>query len=215
MKGERNHSNREAVTGNEQWLLQQLNGTEAGAYQAFTVFYHQYYPLLYQYVFPFAHRSALETQEIIQVVFVKLWQKRDTLVGIRHFRPYLFRMARNAAMDLYRQKKNKEKYENLSAAGRDEQAADAEQQLALKEYHHLAQQAISRMPERRRRIFLLRTAADLSLDEISEEMAISKDVVKKQLYTAINTIKKHLNEKSGTIFFLLTILFCFVAASLW
>lgn len=215
MKGQSNDSNREQVPGSEQLLLQQLSGAEAGAYQAFTVFYHQYYQVLYQYVFPFAHRSSLETQEIIQVVFVKLWLKRDMLVGIRHFKPYLFRMARNAAMDLYRQKRNKEKYEALSGAGRDEFAADAGQQLVLKEYHHLAQQAINQMPERRRRIFLLRTAADLSLDEISAEMAVSKEVVKKQLYTAVDAIKKHLNDKSGIIFFLLTILFSYVATSLW
>lgn len=199
----------------EQLLLQQLQGAEAGAYQAFTVFYHQYYQVLYQYVFPFAQRSAHDTQEIIQVVFVKLWLKREMLVGIRHFKPYLFRMARNAVMDFYRQRRNRHKYETLSAAGSRESSHNTEYEMALKEYHLSAQQAINQLPERRRTIFLLRTASDLSLDEISGQLSVSKEVVKKQLYAAVDSIKKHLRDKNGIIFFLLTVLFCFVAASLW
>lgn len=199
----------------EQLLLLQLQGAEAGAYQAFTVFYHQYYQLLYQYVFPFAQRSAHDTQEIIQVVFVKLWLKRDMLAGVRHFKPYLFRMARNAMMDFYRQQHNRHKYETLSASVQDGLTHNAEHEMALKEYHQSAQQAINQLPERRRTIFLLRTAGDFSLDEISEQLSVSKDVVKKQLYTAVDTIKKHLHDKNGIIFFLFTILFCYVAASLW
>ncbi|BAV07363.1 RNA polymerase ECF-type sigma factor [Filimonas lacunae] len=196
-------------------LLQQLGGPETAAYQAFTQVYHRYYQLLYQYIFPFAHRSALETQEVIQVVFVKLWLKRDMLSGVRYFRPYLFRMARNAAMDLYRQQRHRDKYEQLSAHNRDEQTWQTENELALKEYHHTAQQAIMQLPERRRMIFLLRTVSDLSLDEIAQQLSLSKDVVKKQLYLSVAFIKQQLSEKGGIIFFLFTILFSYVAASLW
>ncbi|GGH66019.1 RNA polymerase sigma-70 factor (ECF subfamily) [Filimonas zeae] len=214
MKGE-SHYSRDHVPDSEQLLLQQLQGAEAGAYQAFTVFYHQYYQLLYQYVFPFAQRSAADTQEIIQVVFVKLWLKREMLVGIRQFKPYLFRMARNAVMDFYRQRHNRHKYETLSAAAGDAHSHNAEHDMALKEYHQSAQQAINQLPQRRRTIFLLRTADDLSLDEISGQLSLSKDVVKKQLYAAVDAVKKHLHDKNGIIFFLLTVLFCYVAASLW
>jgi RNA polymerase sigma-70 factor (ECF subfamily) len=191
----------------EYLLLQQLAGTEQEAYDAFTSLYEYYYEVLYTYIFPFARLSAVETKEIIQVVFVKLWLKRDTLTGVQHFRQYLFRMARNTVIDLQRQKRRQEKREGLVADRSEGRVNAVETELALKEYHHIARQAIELLPARRKAIFLLRTVGDLSLEEIGQELDVSKDVVKKQLYLAVDFIKKQIREKGDLIFFLLVVPF--------
>lgn len=192
---------------NESQLLQLLAGEEQEAYPAFTSLYDYYYEALYQYVFPFASLSVTETQEIIQLVFVKLWLKRDTLEGVIHFRSYLFRMARNITIDLHRQRRRQLKREELAVAGRDDRVNAVELELALKEYHQIAREAIEQLPERRKLIFLLRTVGDLSLEEIGKELSVSREVVKKQLYLAVGFIKQQIREKGDLLFFLLTVPF--------
>lgn len=192
---------------NENLLLLHLSGPEQEAYHAFTQLYHHYYGILHGYIFPFTGVSEVETREVIQVVFVKLWSKRTTLAGIRQFRAYLFRMARNVVIDRRRSQKRQQLREERVAEKQELHLNTVEAELALKEYQDIARQAIEALPERRRRIFLLRTVADLSLDEIGQELNVSKEVVKKQLYLAVDFIKQQIRDKGDIIFFLLIVPF--------
>lgn len=196
----------EGVT-RENLLLQQLAGAEKEAYQAFTILYRHYYGVLYSYIHPFTGLSVSDTKEVIQEVFVKFWLKRDTLAGIRDLKPYLFRMARNSTVDLYRRRRRKQARELLLTDNSNNSTNDVEAASLLKEYHHLAQQAIAQLPERRKRIFLLRTAGDQSLDDISRQLGISRDVVKKQLYLAVDFVRKQVGRHIDLIFFLATVPF--------
>jgi RNA polymerase sigma factor (sigma-70 family) len=59
------------------------------------------------------------------------------------------------------------------------------------------------LPPRQREVFTLRTEADLSLKEIARLLQISLPGVKKNLYTAIRCIRKHLHERGDWLLLLI------------
>jgi len=172
-------------------LLRQL---AEGSRPAFDSLYYKYQPKLQLYLLPFMQHNPGELREIIQDVFVKVWLKKETFAAIESFEYYLYRMSRNRLLDIYRSRKSREKNESLYLA----QAADSTDQLAdelaFREYHRVARQAIDLLPDRRRMIFDLMTEQDLSAGEVASMMGLSIAVIKKQLFFANQFIRDYIRQ---------------------
>ena len=188
------------VLPNEALLLQQLM---LGSMDAFTALYDHYQPRLSLFITPFTHHSPHLANDIIQDVFVKLWTKRQDLAGIQVLEYYLQRMAKNRLLDDVRLRKTKLRHEGSFAATQTAWQSVTQDDLQLKEYHRLAQEAIRLLPERRRYLFTLSILEGYSLDEISVITGLSKEVVKKQLFKAKRFIREQLEKKGGISLFLL------------
>lgn len=161
---------------------------------AFSSLYSHYAPLLYRLLYPLTHESRHDAEEIIQDVFLSIWEKRELLPAIRNFKPFLFRMARNKLIDLRRKSAVKKR-----AAGNLEQLSQnsslsPEEDVLYVEYHSYAMKAIAALPPRQRQIFDLRMSDDLTLDQIAAQLQITTHAVKKNLYTAIRTVKEQLRK---------------------
>ncbi|RPE14223.1 RNA polymerase sigma-70 factor [Chitinophaga lutea] len=145
---------------------------------------------LLQYIRLFTGNRA-DAEEILQDVFVKLWEKRETLPDIRSFRSYLFKMGRNHVLNYLRSEK---KWETLPAEDPVLIQPDPAEKAIIKEYYRIAQDAIDHLPERRKQVFRLREEDGLSLDEIASLLGISKSAVKQHLYAATAHIRKYLQQ---------------------
>src|SRR3546814_6836582 len=73
--------------------------------EAFRKIYHLYAGELNKYIFLFT-RSTEYTEDILQEIFVKLWEKRQTLTNITSFRGYIYQMTRNHTFNYFRNSKN-------------------------------------------------------------------------------------------------------------
>ncbi len=187
------------------WIQRCVEGDR----QAFTVLYTHYAPQLYRVIYPMTNQSKEDTEEIIQELFVKIWDKRDKMLTIRSFRPFIFRMARNRVIDWYRSNEKKKDHSVFySEFSRDESISLADE-LLFEEYYAIAMDAIARLPPRQRQIFGLRHSQDLSLEEIAIELKISIHAVKKQLYQATGFIKEFLR-KHGEWIIALPFLYIFL-----
>ena len=190
------------------WVLL-LGGNEAEAVTAFTHIFKRFEPLLTRYITPFVDDNLADAKEVVQLVFIRLWEKREKMVGVEYLDKYLYRMARNATWD-YKEKLQQERQRQLALANTAAPAFDvADQLIELKELEAEAVKALSLLPERRRLIFLSHTLDDLSLDEIAAAMDISKDVVKKQLHLATRFLKDHIAKKTNKQPDILFLLFFF------
>ncbi|WP_143307666.1 RNA polymerase sigma factor [Chitinophaga vietnamensis] len=178
----------------EELLLQRL---AQGDERAFAHLYDQYQPKLYLFIFPLTAFSKQDTDEVIQDIFFKIWLRKETLTGVKSIQAYLFTMARNRLHDLrtlhVRQREMISTLENHQPLHHSEVQENAQ----FNEYTAIARQAINRLPAQKKKIFSLRNEKGLSLDEIAEELQITKFAVKKQLYDAIRFVKEYLKSNAG------------------
>ena len=165
-----------------------------GDRQAFASLYSHYAPLLYKAVYPLTNKSKEDTEEIIQELFVKIWDKRDNMLTIQSFRPFIFRLARNKVIDWYRKNESKKNYCTFYSENHRDEAASITDNLLFEEYYAIAIEAIAQLPPRQKQIFNLRHMEDLSLSEIAGALRISLPAVKKQLYQATRSVREYLHK---------------------
>lgn len=184
-------------------LLEKIAG---GDRQAFSSLYQQYLGELYRYIFLFT-RSKERSEEIVQDVFVKIWEKRAQLGHITSFKSYLYRAAKNLLLDEIRKDAVKLKAQHSLKADSEEGQEMADERIISRQYMEIAERAIALLPEKRKAIFLMRTRDELSLDEITSKLSISKSVVKKQLYIAILFVRNYINKSGITILLIMSLIF--------
>ncbi|HWW39404.1 RNA polymerase sigma factor [Pedobacter sp.] len=181
-------------SGEERELLEEI---ALGNRKAFARLYTFYVPKLQRFLYPFTNQNKEDADEVIQDVFLKIWMKKEILIGIKSFEAYLFRMARNRLTDQrVSDQARKVRTDGLLYIS-NTVSAPADEELFYKEYLKSAKDAIQALSPQRKKIFEMRTEQDLNINEIAAQLGISQSAVKKQLYEAIHTIKEHLNHQTG------------------
>ncbi|MEO6962891.1 MAG: RNA polymerase sigma-70 factor [Puia sp.] len=184
------------------WLCQAADGER----HAFTDLYTYYLDSLYQYVFLFT-KSAYSTEEIVQDVFVRIWEHRQILREVESFKSYLFRAAKNRVIDYVRSREAEERALSRVLAGQKAAPETPDEAFDYKAYYHIVQEAIGQLSPRKQEIFHLSAEKGLSHDEIAAELNISKSSVKNQLYKSFDFIRKYLAREGGLSFILTISLF--------
>lgn len=180
---------RQHIKGENELLLLQLVAT--GDKQAFEQLYEQYEGGVEKYVF-FITRSKEVTEEIIQDIFISVWEKREKLPALTSFRGYLYQIARNRVISYFRSVKARYKIVELEKAGPGSMQADADHRVLYNQYYQMVLDAIGLLPERKREVFNLSLEEDLTLDEIAQRLGLSKSTVKQHLYSATASIREYL-----------------------
>ena len=170
-----------------------------GSEYAFTKLYDHYRPLIYSVAYRMLKSRDL-ADEILQDVFVKVWIKRNELPNIRHFRGYIFFMARNLVFD--RLKKQSYEAGAMAAAG-DERAASgdavsgADNRLLQQEYQLLLDKAIDQLTVQQAQIYRLAKIEGLSHEEIAGQLHIKRSTVKRHVSDALREIRHFLKTYPG------------------
>ncbi|MBV7532391.1 RNA polymerase sigma-70 factor [Chitinophaga sp. sic0106] len=131
-----------------------------------------------------------EAEEIVQQVFLKLWEKRDTIVITGPVKSYLFSAIRNAAISQWRKATVRSEKETAYSQHRDAATQAAE----VRELEQLYHQALERLPERCREVFVLSRHQQLKYAEIAETMNISVKTVENQMGKALKILHQELKE---------------------
>jgi RNA polymerase sigma-70 factor (family 1) len=160
-----------------------------GDRHAFRELYQRYTPVLYPFIKSLCNEDAL-CEDIVQEVFIKIWDNRVQAVNIKQVRSYLFKAAKNRFLNELRKQKTERRviYDRIYN-GIDPETP--EQQLTFKEGMRLGNEALSRLSPKRRTIVEMSTREELSLDEIADRVGSSKNVVKKLLYQGLAMMKKY------------------------
>jgi RNA polymerase sigma-70 factor (ECF subfamily) len=168
-----------------------LAAVAAGDRGAFNQLYSAHINNVYNYIYLFT-KSKEETEELLQEVFVHLWEKREMLAEVVSFKNYLFRAAKNRLITNVRHMQVKHRVLSEIRRSTDESQPTTEYDVTYKEYHQVLQRAIAKLPPKRRLIFRLNIENGLSYDEIAHQLHVSKSVVKNQFYKALDFIRQYL-----------------------
>lgn len=165
-----------------------------GSYMAFDNLFESYSDKLYHFVLSIIKVPQL-AEDIVQEVFIKIWERRLELNRHKSFKSFLFSIAYNETISLLRRKKLETKYLEQVVGFIDENKTLNTPELEL-EYHEIQktiQQVVETLPERRKQIYRLSREKGLSNNEIAEKLNISKNTVENQLVVALKTIREKID----------------------
>lgn len=133
-------------------------------------------------------------EETVQALFVKVWENRNSIKFDRSPRAYLYTATRNACYNHIRHIKVREEYKQYNQEEMERNQYSVEDDMQANELNDKIRNAIDRLPEGRRKIFILSRFEGKKYKEIAEELKISIKTVEHQMGNALKFLKEDLAE---------------------
>ena len=179
---------------NEQQLL---NGLRQGDQSCFDRLYHLYSERLYVNLLKLVKHPET-AEEILQDIFIQVWEKRDTIEIHTSIRAYLFRIGENKVFDFYRKvRRDKLLYANVKATA-SEQYTHIEETLLFRENEQLLHAAVASLPPQRRQIFELCKLQGQTYEQVSNLLGISTSTVNDHIVKATRSVRQYFYSHDNT-----------------
>lgn len=163
----------------------------AGDHCAFEALFHQYYSQLC--VFSNSYVKSLDiARDVVQEVFIKIWDNRDDFFINQSLKAYLFMAVRNQSLNFLQQKKQKQRLEDRLRKQQSINDAIHKTELNTEELTQKVWRVVEELPERRRTIFILYRKHGLSYAEIAEVMGIARKTVENQMGKSLKYLREQL-----------------------
>lgn len=139
-------------------------------------------------------------RDVIQDIFLKLWQKRETLEGVENIEAFAMRMTRNKCLDVIRASKtipiDAETDRKLK-----ENTVDVHSKVELSESAGQIKMLINKLPDLQRTVMHLRDIEQFSYEEIAETTKLKVNAIRVNLSRARKKVRDEflkLNGDDGT-----------------
>ena len=155
---------------------------------AFEELFNSYFAGLLFFAKSFLKNQQL-AEEVVEDVFVRLWENRVTAIKIQKLPVYLYTAVRYASIDALKKQK---KFKSISFEDVGETTTFSYQPiegtLISKENYEKISRAINQMPDRSRLIFRLIKEEGMKYKEVAQVLNISGKTVENQMNIAIKKL---------------------------
>lgn len=198
-----NRKNRlkELDTDNE--LIEKLR---IGDVEAFDLVYHRYAGKLYAFSLKYL-RSKDEAEELVQSVFLKVWENQKNIKKDTSFKSYLFTIAYNEICNLFRRRKYQQNFFDKSMIENPEASVETEDQIDFQFVSEQVEQIISRLPEKQKTIFRKSRQEGKSTKEIADELGLSPGTVDNYISESLKFIRTNLKDNQFSILLFISLFF--------
>jgi len=125
------------------------------------------------------------SEDLVQEVFLRVLRYRASYQPGTPFRPWIYRIARNARFDHYRKSPPQERFEpETAAAGAPPDSAQQEQEAEL------LHRALQQLPDDKREILILARFQELKYEEIAGLLGCELNTVKTRVHRALQDLRK-------------------------
>jgi len=172
-------------------LLHRLTAGDIGAFNAV---FRKFNGKVYHFVLATLFDKTL-AEDITQNVFLSVWEHRQDILPEKNFPAYLFTIAKNL---VYRETEKR-----VLASGYEEHIKkrhpgevdfSTEETIDANLLEETILRLINKLPEARRKIFMLHFTEDLSNKEIAKQLSISEKNVEMQIRRSRDYLRKHLKD---------------------
>lgn len=127
-------------------------------------------------------------EEVVQDVFLKIWQNHENLAEITNLENYLFIISRNHIFDMI---KKIARETNLVSDINYKNTVSDDTDSAIKDdqYNIILNQIIEQLPPQRQKIYKMAKWDGLSHQKIGENLGISTETVKKHMAQALKFVR--------------------------
>ncbi|WP_183558552.1 RNA polymerase sigma factor [Mucilaginibacter sp. SP1R1] len=167
---------------------------------AFTEIYNRFYGLLYRH----AYKSLPDPEalkDVLQEVFVYLWNKRASINPEDNLAAYLYTAVRNKLLNNFRHLKIKNDYITSFQDYLDNKQPEADEAIRIKQLIAIVEAEVAMLPAQMRLIFQMSRNNNFSHQEIANQLNISVLTVRKQVNNSLKILRLKLGSKFFSLFF--------------
>ncbi|WP_020527480.1 RNA polymerase sigma-70 factor [Flexithrix dorotheae] len=169
-----------------------LEGLANSNEEVYKYLFNLYYEALCQFALKYIRFPEI-AEEIVQDVFIYLWEKRETIQIHSSLKAYLHTAVRYQAIYYYRNASKKPIFDDNYP---EERLTSGNESELLIEYLELEKQvlkSIEKLPEKCKQIFKLSRNSGLTYQQIADKMSVSKKTVENQIGIALKKLRESLS----------------------
>jgi len=175
-----------------------------GDEDAFAALFEHYNDSVYKTAWYYLKTHDL-AQEIVQEVFIKVWNKKSDLKQVLSFYPWLSTLAKHYIIDYLRSMSAKAATQQAWADDLPVEDNSADHKARTSQYERLLEKAVQQLPTQQRKIYSLARGEGLTYEEIGQRLSLSPFTVKTHMQRALSSIREFLRGH-GEIYILLLLM---------
>jgi RNA polymerase sigma-70 factor (family 1) len=179
---------------------------QKGDVEAFDLIYAKYSGKLYAFGLKYL-RSKEEAEELVQSVFLKLWENHKNLRKELSFKSYLFTIAYNDICKLFRKRNYKQRFISETIYENSQLSSESEEELDYKSLLERVQKIIEKLPERQKSIFVKSRQEGKSSKEIAEEVGLTSGTVDNYISESLKFIRIRLRNEDFALLLFVSLFF--------
>lgn len=165
-----------------------------GDMKAFDDIYSAFNYKLQKFIFSLI-KTEPDTEDLVQEVFVKIWEHREQIRNTASFDTYLFTTAYNSTISFLRKKAKDIKYiEYVKSVQIEINEFNDMDAINIDEIDKQLNSLIEKMPSRQREVFKMKHFQNYSYKEIAEALNISINTVENHIVKAHKYLKENLGK---------------------
>lgn len=159
----------------------------------FELLFRTYYSTLCAFANKYLKDSDA-SEEIVQEIFVKLWNNRDELSIKSSLKSYLYTSVRNSSLNMIKHIEIRENYKEHNQTEIDHQERMLGDAIEVTELEEKIRKSIDELPPERRKVFIMSRYEGKKYREIADELGISVKTVENQMGKAMAFLRLRLKE---------------------
>lgn len=177
-----------------------------GDVNAFEMVFRTYYQPLCNYAYSFLQDKA-EAEEVVQSVFLMVWEKREGLEIRTALKPYLYAMVRNACLNALKHQKVRQRHAGEVLSDGEEVHDPVTQSVISDELQRRIAEAMERLPEQCRLVFKMSRFEELRYADIARQLKISVKTVENHMGKALRLMREQLSDYLVAIILMFNLFF--------
>ncbi len=133
-----------------------------------------------------------QTQDIIQEVFITVWEQRKQLNPSLSFQAYIYKIAKNKTLNALRRLAIERTGSEVWQQQQNIAHRETEHQIVYADYEKHTADLIAQLPPKRQLIYQLSRHQGLTYREIAQQLGVSQNTVEVQMTKALKTLRQSL-----------------------
>lgn len=185
-------------------LIQPLKN---GSVKAFDALYQLYSARLYNFVLKISNGDTYMAEEIVQRVFIKIWEDRNMLDTQKSFNAFICTIAKNMLMNEYKHQMVEFVYQDYILQINKDESSDGVDKIEYVFLEKYLNTLIEQLTPARREVYIMNRIDKLTVKEIAQRSGKSEKTIEKQLSEANEFIRRQFSKHYDKLFSLLIIPF--------
>jgi RNA polymerase sigma-70 factor (ECF subfamily) len=170
-----------------------VQAIKQGNEESFRKIFHAYYEGLCQYAFTLL-RDMDDAEDIVQSMFLKIWEKRETLVISHTIKAYLYKAIYHQCMNQFDHRAVRLKFQEKNKA--DQLSLVQSPDVFPNELEERIIAAINTLPKQCRTIFMMSRYQEMKYAEIAKALDISVNTIENQISKALKILRAYFDNGS-------------------